>query len=293
MRRQILFIIFLISVLLSGCSMFKKEVVDPNASVEELYARAQESMENGNWGDAVERLRVLEAKYPYGVYAEQAQLDTIFAYNRNSEPGLAIAAADRFIKLHPTHESVDYAYYLKGVSSFEEDKSTIGHILGKDDLSDRDPQLTLDALNAFRDVYTLFPDSRYAPSARERVKYLTNTLARHEIAIATYYYTQGANVAVVNRAKGVIEDYSDTPAVEQALALLMRSYQKMGLEDLSRDSERVMALNFPDSPYLSRDVKITGNWYSEDELDDEQDDGWFSAIRNKFKPEAEAEAPAG
>jgi len=159
-------LIVLVTVL-SGCAMFKKEEIDENATVEELYALAKVSMDKGNWGDAVERLRALEAKYPYGAYAEQAQLDTIYAYFRNSEPGLAIAAADRFIKLHPTHSSVDYAYFLKGQASYEEDQSTIGVLLGKDDLSDRDPTLTLNALNAFKDVYTLFPDSKYARDADE------------------------------------------------------------------------------------------------------------------------------
>ncbi len=268
---------------MAGCSSFKKEEVDENATVEELYERAKVSLEKENWGTAVERLRALEAKYPYGVYAEQAQLDTIYAYYRNSEPGLAIAAADRFIKLHPTHSSVDYAYYLKGMSSFEEDKSALGVIIGKDDLSDRDPTLTLNALNAFRDVYTLFPESRYAPSARERVRYLTNTLAKHQIAIATYYYSKEAYVAVVNRAKGVVEDYPDTPAVEEALALLYRSYEAMGLVELADDSRRVLELNFPNSAYLSGDTKITGQWYSESARNKDDKDGFFSSIRNFFK----------
>ena len=283
-------ILLLAAIVLAGCSSFKKEKVDENATVEEMYALAKVSLDDEKWTTAVERLRALEAKYPYGVYAEQAQLDTIYAYYRNNEPGLAIAAADRFIKLHPAHSSVDYAYYLKGMASFEEDKSAFGVIIGKDDLSDRDPTLTRDALNAFRDVYTLFPESRYAPSARERVLYLTNTLAKHQIAIATYYFSKEAYVAVVNRAKGVVEDYPGAPAVEEALALLFRSYEAMGLNELADDSRRVLELNFPDSAYLDKSTRITGQWYSESARNKTDNDGFFSSIRNFFKKKPAGES---
>ena len=290
MRINYCLIILLAATILAGCSSFKKEKVDENATVEEMYALAKASLEDEKWTTAVERLRALEAKYPYGVYAEQAQLDTIYAYYRNNEPGLAIAAADRFIKLHPAHSSVDYAYYLKGMASFEEDKSTFGVLIGKDDLSDRDPTLTRDALNAFRDVYTLFPESRYAPSARERVLYLTNTLAKHQIAIATYYYSKEAYVAVVNRAKGVVEDYPGAPAVEEALALLYRSYESMGLNELADDSRRVLELNFPNSAYLNRNTQITGQWYSESAKKKNDNEGFFSPIRNFFKKKPASES---
>lgn len=277
-------LILLLMVALSGCAMFKKEEIDENATVEELYALASESMAEGNWGDAVERLRLLEARYPYGTYAEQAQLDTIYAYFRNSEPGLAIAAADRFIKLHPTHESVDYAYFLKGQASYEEDQTTIGVLLGKDDLSDRDPTLTLNALNAFRDVYTLFPDSKYAPVARERVVYLTNTLAKHELAIARYYFARDAYVAAVNRAKGIVEDYPDTATVEEALGLLIACYRAMDLPALADDSRRVLELNFPGSRYLSEDVEFKGARYTDAGANPgEESRGFLSSLRNLFR----------
>ncbi len=282
MQNKSSLILILAVVLMSGCSIFKKEKqVDPNATVEELHARAKQSLDKGNWEKAIERLRDLEAKFPYGVYAEQAQLDTIFAYYKNEESGLAIAAADRFIKLHPTHTSVDYAYYLKGLSSFEEDESSLGLLLGKDDLSDRDPILTQNALDAFREVYTLFPDSRYASSSRERVRYLTNAIARHEIAIANYYFTRGAHVAVVNRAKGVVENYPETPTVELALALLVQSYRAMQLPELADDSYRVLELNFPDSQYLASDVKISGQWYSDSSKKKSKNP--FESFRNLFR----------
>ena len=278
-----LLVLVLMASMLSACAVFKKDKVDENATAEELYARAQKSMDKKNWTTAVERLRAVEAKFPYGVYAEQAQLDTVYAYYRNSEPGLAISSADRFIKLHPTHDSVDYAYYLKGLASFEEDRSTWGVLLGKNDLSDRDPTLTLNALNAFREVYTRFPQSQYAPSAKERVAYLTNTLAKHEIAVAGYYYARGAHVAVVNRAKGVVEEYPGTPSVEVALALLIYSYTEMGLNDLADDSRRVLELNFPDSRYLDGKASLSGQWFTKSGKSKPPRKGMFSSVRNLFK----------
>ncbi len=277
-------LLLVIVAALSGCALFKEEEIDENATVEELYAMAQDSMDKGNWDVAVERLQRLEAKYPYGVYAEQAQLDTIYAQYRLEEVELAIAAADRFIKLHPTHPSVDYAYYLKGQASYEEDRSTIGMLMGRNDLSDRDPVLTLDALNAFRDVYTLFPDSKYAPPARERVRHLTSTMARHELAIARFYHARDAHVAAVNRAKTVVEEYPDTPSVEEALGLMVSSYHIMGLPDLADDSRRVLALNFPDSVYLTEDARFAGGRYTDgSKRRQEGDVGFFSRVRNFFK----------
>ena len=278
MRNPLPIILLLLTALLSGCSMFKTEEVPEDATVEEIYAMAKEGMANGNWGLAVERLRQLEAKFPYGVYAEQAQLDTVYAYYRNSEPGLAIAAADRFIKLHPTHESVDYAYFLKGQASYEEDKSNWGVFLGKDDLSDRDPTLTLNALNTFEEVYTRFPDSQYAPIARDRIRYLTNSLAKHEVAVARYYQSKDAHVAAVNRAKGSVEDYPEAAAVEDALGLMLTSYIAMGLFDLADDSRRVLELNFPDSKYL-----VKADQLSRGASESDQDEGFLSSLRNLFR----------
>ena len=256
--------IFLVCILATGCSAFKKDKVNENATAEELYADAQKSMSKKNWRTAVDQLRTLEAKYPYGKYAEQAQLDTAYAYYQNKEPGLAIAAADRFIKLHPTHSSVDYAYYLKGLASFEEDDSLLGRLTGQDDLSDRDASLTRNALEAFQDVYTLFPESQYAADSRAQAVYLTNALARHEISIANYYFTRQAYVATVNRAKGVIETYPESPEIEHALGLLMHSYGRMGLDTLAVDSRRILELNFPESSYLTGNVDriVSPKWYS-------------------------------
>ncbi len=240
--------------LISGCSGLSTDDDYANQTAEQLYAQASAKMSKKSWQTAIEILRALEANYPYGDYAEQAQLDTIYCYFRNEDSVLALAAADRFIKLHPTHESVDYAYYLKGLVSFNEDGGVFGRLLGLDNLSNRDSTAIYNALLAFEDVYTLFPESQYAPESKKRAQSLFNALAKHEITVANYYYSRDAYVAAVNRAKNVVEEYSTTPYVERALAIMMASYEKMGFDDLKHDSRRILELNYPQSAYLSENL---------------------------------------
>ena len=284
--------ILLSVTLVASCSWFKDDPTYEDYSADELYAIAQDDMAKGRWDAAIEILRELEARFPYGVYAEQAQLDTIYIYYQSEQTGLALAAADRFIKLHPAHPSVDYAYYLKGLVSFNEDNSLWGRIMGQDDLSDRDASLIRSAMKAFEDVYTLFPESQYAAESKKRVRYLLAALARHEIAVANYYYSRDAHVAVVNRAKTVIENYASTPSVEEALALMMFSYMKMGFDDLATDTRRVMELNFPESEYLAMEVEDANfaNSYSAAAEDD--DDSWYDSLKDLFSKE-EAPPPSG
>lgn len=248
--RNLIFILLTCAVL-SGCVSSPSE--DETAA--ELYAIAKKNLDNRNWLTAIDLFRKLEAKYPYGVYAEQAQLDTIYAHYRNEDVAQIIAGANRFIKLYPTHRSVDYAYYLKGLANYQEDNSLFGRLTGRNDLSDRDASISDDAFKAFTDVYTQFPDSQYATDSRIRAHHLYTRLAWHELVVAGYYFSRHAYVAVVNRAKRVIEDYSDTAVIEEALALLMFSYREMGLPDLAESTERVLAHNFSQSGYLDEDGK--------------------------------------
>lgn len=251
-RVRHLFIIMLGTILLTGCAMFGNDDDDeegPVPTVEELYSRAQEQMAENEWQDAIETLRRIEAEYPYGELAIQAMVDTIYAYYRFGDIAMVKASADRFIKLHPANESVAYAYYLKGLVSFKEDKSVIGVLLGKDDLSDRDATNILEALQAFRNSHEQFPDSEYAPASRKQAKEMEDALAEYEVNIARFYFQREAYVAAVNRAERVIENFSTSPAVESALGILLQSYSRMDLEELADDSRRVLELNFPDSEY--------------------------------------------
>jgi outer membrane protein assembly factor BamD len=236
----------------AGCGGGRSHLNTANLSADELLQRARSSLDRENYEDALTYYRAIEARFPYGRHAEQAQIDTAYLNFLREEPELAVAAADRFIHLHPTHPRVDYAYYLKGLASFREKKGFMARVTGTNDLSTRDPQPARNALAAFRELVNRYPDSPYAQDARQRVTYLLNSLAQHDVSVARYYLSRGAYVAVVNRAKYVIENYQTTPSVEDALGLMAIAYDEMGLDMLRTDTVRVLEANFPDSAYLQR-----------------------------------------
>lgn len=240
----------LLALWLAGCGLLP-EVQDETRgwSAQKLYSAAKEALDENDYEKAIKYYETLEARYPYGRYAQQAQLEIAYAYYKSREPASALAACDRFIKLHPNHPHVDYAYYLKGLINFNDDLGFLGFLV-KQDLTDRDPQAARDAFEAFKELVTRFPDSKYTPDALARMRYLVNALAAHEAAVAHYYYRRGAYVAAVNRAQNLIKQYPQAPANEDALAILWRAYDKMGLNDLRDDSRRVLERNFPDSAYL-------------------------------------------
>lgn len=246
-------IIILCAMLMAGCGLFNREDNEDDAPpppVEELYAKAQAQLADSEWEDAIDTLQKIEAEYPYDEHATQAMIDTIYAYYRFGDIAMVKASADRFIKLHPTNESVAYAYYLKGLVSFREDKSLLGVFMGKDNLSDRDATNMLEALKAFRTAYEQFPDSEYAPASRKRAKEMEDALAEYEVDIAKFYFERDAYIAAVNRAERAIANYSSSPAIEGALGIMMQSYDRMGLPKLADDSRRVLELNYPESEYL-------------------------------------------
>lgn len=219
-------------------------------SVEKLYADAKDEMNSGRWQQAIKALEKVEARYPFGRYAQQAQIDIAYSHYREGDRALALAATDRFLKLYPNHASLDYVYYLRGLINFNEQSGWMSN-LGGQDLSERDLQAARDAFDAFREVITRFPESKYAPDAEARMKYLVNAMAAGEVHIARYYFKSGAYVASANRAQAAVRKYSQAPAIEEALYILMESYARLGMKDLRDDTERVLRLNFPRSPYLT------------------------------------------
>lgn len=247
---------------LGGCGLLPK-VVDEykNASAQKLYSVAKEAMGTADYEKAVKFFELLEARYPYGRYAQQAQLEVAYAYYKSNEPASAIAACDRFIKLHPNHPNVDYAYYLKGLINFNEDIGFLGYVVTQD-LTDRDPRASRDSFEAFKDLTTKFPQSKYTPDALKRMSYLVNALASHESYVAQYYYRRGAYVAAVNRAQNLLKTYPETPATEAGLAVMVSAYDKMGLPDLSKDAKRVLEKTFPNSAYLKgAPIGLKKPWY--------------------------------
>ena len=241
---------------LAGCGLLP-DVQDETAgwSAQKLYAEAKDNLNDGDYERAVKLYETLEARYPYGRYAQQAQLEIAYAYYKDQEPISAIAACDRFIKLHPNHPNVDYAYYLKGLANFTEDHSLLSQ-LSNQDMSERDPKAARDSFVAFKELVTRFPDSKYAEDSRARMKYLVNAISANEIHVAKYYLKREAYVAAANRAKSVVTNYPETPSIEEALAIMVVAYDKLGINDLRDDALRVLKLNYPNSKY-AKGVDLT------------------------------------
>lgn len=215
-------------------------------SPEKLYAEGKDEMRSGRYDAAIKLFEKLESRYPFGRWAQQAQIETAYAHYKQSERVQALAATDRFLKLYPNHPALDYVYYLRGLINFNEQRGWLMQ-LGGQDLAERDLDAAREAFDAFREVVTRFPESKYAPDSEARMKYLVNSMASGEVQIARYYYLRNAYIAAVNRAQNVIRKYPQAPATEEALYLMMMSYEKLGLQDLRSDTERVFKKNFPDS----------------------------------------------
>ena len=243
-----------ILLILGGCSIFGSddEERDVNRTEEQIYEMAQGNLRTGNMQLAIERLQMLEARFPFGPYAEQAQLEIIYAYYQGYQAEEARAAATRFIRLHPQHPSVDYAHYMAGLSSFSRDLSFIDRLFNLDP-SRRDVGAARQAFSDFSRLLTLYPNSQYAPDARQRMIHLRNLLAASEINVARYYMRRQAFLAAANRSRYVVENYPNTPSVPDALALMIECYQRIGMQEAANDSLQVLVENFPDHPTLRAD----------------------------------------
>lgn len=255
-------VLLIVPVLLCGCSLLPQSADETKGwSAQQLYAAGKEELNDRNFDTAIKHFENLQARYPYGRYAQQSQLEVAYAYYKDNEPLSAIAAADRFIKLHPNHPNVDYAYYLKGLVNFNEDLGLLGYV-AQQDLSERDPKAARESYDAFKELVTRFPQSKYAEDAALRMRYLVNALASHEIHVAKYYYKRGAYLATVNRAKIVLEQYPNTTANEHALGLMVRAYDALGMADLRDDAARVLKQNYPQSGYIAGNSKSAkGAWW--------------------------------
>ena len=232
----------------TACSS-KGDKVDENLSESQLYQQAQEDLGNNSYTNAINKLKALESRYPFGRYAEQAQLELIYANYKNAEPEAARSAAERFIRLHPQHPNVDYAYYMKGLASFDQDRGLMARFLPLD-LTKRDPGAARDSFNEFAQLTSRFPNSRYAPDAKARMVYLRNLLAAYEVHVGHYYLKRKAYVAAANRGRYVVENFQETPAVGDGLAIMTEAYQRLGLNDLADSSLQTLKLNYPDNPSL-------------------------------------------
>ncbi len=240
--------------LLGGCWPFghgKDEDNDQKSSEQMLYRSAQSSLRSGNYRDAITKLQKLEARFPFGRYAEQAQLELIYANFMSYQPEAARSAADRFIRLHPQHPNVDYAYYIKGLAEFNKDRGLLDRFSATD-ISKRDPTSIRQAYLDFSEFLEKHPESEYAADARQRMVYLVNVLAKYEINVARFYMRRGAYVAAANRARNVVEHYSQSQSVDDGLAILIEADWRLGLPNAANDALRVLAANDPHYPAFDK-----------------------------------------
>ena len=251
----------ILALCLSGCGLLPEQIDETKDwSAGKLYSEAKAKLNEGSYEQAIKYYEKIEARFPYGRFAQQAQLEVAYAYYKDKEIASAIAAADRFIKLHPNHPNVDYAYYLKGLANFNDDLGLLGSYSGQD-MTERDPKAAREAFESFKDLVTRFPGSKYTPDSIQRMNYLVNALASHEIHVARYYIKRGAFVAAANRAQFSLKSYPQAPANEEGLLILVQAYDKLGMTDLRNDAERVMKTNFPNSKYLTGKATDGKPWW--------------------------------
>lgn len=243
----------LIAGVIGGCSSAPK---DPTAtwSIQRIQAEALDERNAGNFDKAVTLLEKLEGRAAGTTLAQQAQLDKAFAQYKAGDLAQAQATLERFMKTHPASPALDYALYLKGLTAFNDNLGMFG-FLSQQNLSERDQQAAKESFEAYRELVSRFPDSRYAPDSRLRMTYIVNSLAEHEVHVARYYLNRTAYLAAANRAQIAITDYPGSPAQEEALYILMASYEELGMHALRDDAKRVLTMNFPQSAYLKHGIQ--------------------------------------
>lgn len=246
---------------MSACSLLPEKTDETkNWTVEKLYAEAREEMASGQYESAIKMFERLESNYPFGTYAAQAQMEIAYAHYKTQDQAQALAAVERFIKLHPNHPNVDYMYYLRGLISFNDQVGFLGALYTQDP-TERDPKATRESFAAFKALVDKFPNSVYAEDSIMRMKYLVNAMAQYEVHVANYYFRRGAYLASLNRAMNVVRDYQDAPAIEEALFLMVRNYDKLNMPELRDDANRVFTKSFPNSRFTGGSAGKPKQWW--------------------------------
>ena len=249
-----------VALLATACSSTPEDKA-AGQSPNKIYADAKEDMNAGAYDKAIAQFEKLEGRAAGTPLAQQAQLEKAFAYFKTGETAQAISTLDRFMKLHPASPALDYALYLKGLVSFNDDLGMFAFIT-RQDLAERDQKAAKESFEAFKELTTRFPTSRYTPDATQRMTYIVNALARYEVHVARFYYSRGAYVAAINRAQSALADYQGVSALEDALFIMVQSYDALGMTQLRDDAKRVMALNYPKSELLSQGRRTNTNpWW--------------------------------
>jgi outer membrane protein assembly factor BamD len=246
--------ILLLALALGGCGEKDPDVLTANDDAKNLYKRAHDALDGARFDVAIQYFHILESRYPFSPYALQAQLELAYAYYRHDKPEEATAEADRFIRFNPTHENVDYAYYIKAMANFQQDISIFERWVPRD-AADFNQKLLFDSFNDFMQLLRKFPNSKYAADSRQRMVFLKYKLAEHEIHVARYYARRGAWVAAVNRCNYILQDFYDTPLAEEALEIMAKSYRQLNLKEPEQNTLKTLRLNFPANEYLKEREK--------------------------------------
>lgn len=258
--RPLLLPALLAAALAAGCSSTPEDKT-AGWTTDRIYSEARDELNSGGYDAAVPLLEKLEGRAAGTPLAQQAQLDKAYAQYKGGEKAQALATLERFMKLHPTSPAIDYALYLKGLVNFNDNLGLFSWV-SRQDLSERDQKAAKDSFEAFRELVSRFPESRYAQDARQRMTYIVNSLAQYEVHVARYYFQRGAYVAAINRAQLALSDYDAVPAQEEALYILVQSYDALGLVQLRDDARRVLEKNYPQSPFLTQGFKGPSNpWW--------------------------------
>ncbi len=269
LNRLVRFSLFFIFTL--GISQFLSSCADTNADItsgwsqQKLMDEAKQALADKDYVNCVKYHEKLESRYPFGPSAEQAQLNTAYCNWKKNDIELALVSINRFIQLHPGHADIDYAYYLKGLITFNDNLGFFASFSGQD-LSERDPKASKDAYEAFKTLSTRYPNSKYTPDAIDRMRYIVNSLAESDVNASRFYFRKGAYIASINRAQNAIKEYDRAPAIEEALYLMVKSYDALGMKDLSEDTMRVFTNNFPTSDIFTTGKRVSvtareGSWW--------------------------------
>jgi len=248
-------VLIVAAVLGSGCASDapdKTASMSPNA----IYAEAQESMSAGQWDKAIPLLEKLESRAAGTPLAQQAELEKAYSQYKSSEPTKAIVTLDRFIKLHPASPAMDYALYLKGLVNFNDDLGLFSSIT-QQDMTERDQKAAKESFEAFKELRSRFAQSVYFEDAGQRMNYIVSALSQYEVHVARYYFSRGAYIAAISRAQTAIADFREVPAQEEALYIVYRSYDALGMEQLRDDAKRVLETNYPNSTFLAKGFQGT------------------------------------
>jgi len=252
----------LLALALGGCSFGDKLDEKKDWSAADYYRAAKEEFDQHSWDAAIKLYEQLESKFPFGRFAQQAQLEVAYCYYKQGETASAVTALEKFVKLHPNHQNVDYALYLKALVNFREEIGPLAKLVDQD-LADRDPKAARESFEVFKELVNRFPESRYAADSRERMIYLIEALARHEVHVAQYYLKRGVHLAAANRAQDVLTRFPQANPEDRrmALGIMVEAYDRMGMPDLRDDAKKVLARNFPNDPLVAEGKNRTGSWW--------------------------------